>query len=72
MEDSRLNKMNAASGHHDDIVMATAIALYVSDSFQAKQTRQVIKEKSNGGFLDNMIKYKRKTKVRKGIYTNNA
>jgi len=72
MEDSRLNKMNAASGHHDDIIMATAIALYVSDSFQAKQTRQIVKEKSSVGFLDNMLKYKKKTKVRKGIYTNNA
>lgn len=72
MEDPRLNKMNAANGHHDDIVVATAIAMYVSDSFQAKQTRIIIKDKSPVHFIENMIKSKKKIKIRKGIFNNNA
>ena len=71
MEDSRLNKMNAASGHHDDIIMATAIAMYVSDSFQAKQSPMVVKEKT-AHIFPNMIKSKSKVKLRKGIFNNNA
>jgi hypothetical protein len=71
MEDSRLNKMNAASGHHDDIIMATAIAIYVSDSFQAKQSPMVFKEKT-AHIFPNMIKSKSKVKLRKGIFNNNA
>jgi hypothetical protein len=71
MEDSRLNKMNAASGHHDDIIMATAIAMYVSDSFQAKQSPMVVKEKA-AHIFPNMIKSKSKVKLRKGIFNNNA
>jgi hypothetical protein len=73
MEDPRVNKMNAANGHHDDIIMATAIAMYVSDSFQAKQTRTVVRDTSSHGFLENMLKLnKKKTKMRKGVYNNNA
>ena len=72
LEDPRLNKMNAASGHHDDIIVATAIAMYVSDSFQAKQTRVIIKDKSPVHFIENMIKSKKKVKIRKGIFNNNA
>lgn len=71
LEDPRLNKMNAANGHHDDIIMATAIAMYASDSFQAKQTKVVIKEKPQHFFMD-MVKSKKKTKIRKGVYNNNA
>ena len=71
MEDSRLNKMNAASGHHDDIIMATAIAMYVSDSFQAKQSPMVVKEKT-AHIFPNMIKSKSKVKIRKGVFNNNA
>jgi hypothetical protein len=71
MEDSRLNKMNAATGHHDDIIMAAAIAMYVSDSFQAKQTRMIVREKM-GEMFPNMIKSKKKIKMRKGVYNNNA
>jgi hypothetical protein len=63
--------MNAANGHHDDIIMATAIAMYASDSFQAKQTRVIAKEK-NEHFLLNMVKSKKKVKIRRGIYNNNA
>ncbi len=73
MEDPRVNKMNAANGHHDDIIMATAIAMYVSDSFQAKQTRSVIRNGSSNHFLENMLKSnKKKTKLRRGVYNNNA
>jgi len=71
MEDTRLNKMNAASGHHDDIIMATAIAMYVSDSFQAKQTPKMVREKSEKMF-PHMINYKKKIKIKKGVYNNNA
>ena len=71
MEDTRLNKMNAASGHHDDIIMAIAIAMYVSDSFQAKQTRKMVREKS-ANLFPNMINYKKKIKMKKGVYNNNA
>jgi hypothetical protein len=71
MEDPRLNKMNAAAGHHDDIIMATAIAMYVSDSFQAKQSPMVVKEKT-AHIFPNMIKSKSKVKIRKGIFNNNA
>jgi len=71
LEDPRLNKMNAANGHHDDIIMATAIAMYASDSFQAKQTRVIAKEKQEH-FMLNMVKSKKKVKIRRGIYNNNA
>jgi hypothetical protein len=72
LEDPRLNKMNAANGHHDDIIIATAIAMYVSDSFQSKQTRTVVREKEAKHFILNMVKLKKKTKMRRGIYNNNA
>ena len=73
MEDPRVNKMNAANGHHDDIIMATAIAMYVSDSFQAKQTRTVVRNGNGNHFLENMLKLnKKKTKLRRGVYNNNA
>lgn len=74
LEDVATNKMNAASGHDDDIVMATAIAMYVSDSFQAKQSRIVVKDRKTEHFLHDMVmkNAKKKTVLRKGVYKNNA
>lgn len=75
IEDVEKNITNAASGHHDDIVMATAIAMYVSSSFQSPQTRRVKKKETNEHFLLNTARqYHKKNKValRKGIYTNHA
>ena len=73
MEDPSRNIMNAASGHFDDIIIATAIASYISKSFQAKQTRQVFKEHvaSDAQKWEHGIKNKT-TKLRKGIFKNNA
>jgi hypothetical protein len=72
MEDPRINKMNAANGHHDDIITATAIAMYVSDSFQAKQTRYTVKNNYSERIVKNMLKSNKKVKIRRGIYNNNA
>ena len=76
MEDAGMNKMNASSGHHDDIIMATAIAMYVSDSFQSKQQKVMVKNRDSGGnFLVNLVnkdRKKRKNPIRKGMYRNNA
>ncbi|MFZ9703670.1 MAG: terminase large subunit domain-containing protein [Bacilli bacterium] len=72
MEDPRMNKMNAANGHHDDIIMATAIAMYVSDSFQSKQTRTIVHAKERKHFMLDMVKLKKKIKIRRGVYNNNA
>ena len=78
LEDVAKNIMNAASGHHDDILMATAIAMYVSDSFQAKQSRTIIKNKTDVAdsffvnFAKKAKKKKKRTPIRKGIYNNNA
>lgn len=80
LQDVATNKMNAVSGHHDDIIMANAIAYYVCNSFQATQTysRHLDKvyETQNKhdimgmGIFDNP---KGKTKkLKKGVYTNNA
>jgi hypothetical protein len=72
MEDPATNKMNASHGHHDDIIMATAIAVYVSDSFQAKQPEVVINEVNQDHFMVKMLKGQGKQKMRKGIFRNNA
>jgi hypothetical protein len=64
--------MNAANGHHDDIITATAIAMYVSDSFQAKQTRYTVKNNYSERIVKNMLKSNKKVKIRRGIYNNNA
>lgn len=73
MEDSHMNKMNAASGHHDDIIIATAIAVYASDSFQSKQSRIVVKEPKTEHFLLNQSKKnQKKVPIRRGVYKNNA
>jgi hypothetical protein len=79
MEDVQKNIMNASSGHFDDIIMATAIAMYVSDSPQSKQTRMVVRDvkEQQGGenFLFGLLRKQKqsgKTKIRKGLYRNNA
>lgn len=74
IEDTALRKMNAAQGHHDDIIMAAAIAMYVSDSFQAKQSPTIIKKPAVGVdvLLAHGYNHNKKTKMRKGIYKNNA
>ena len=75
VEDPIKRIVNAASGHFDDIVMAEAIAQYVSNSMQAKQSLTVVREQKeippqfkhffkNAGYKDN--------KLRKGVYNNNA
>ncbi len=78
LEDPAKNIMNSATGHNDDNIMAQAIACYVCSSFQAKQTystKTMVKQKSSVVFptiLDYNKKSKSKTKLRKGIYKNNA
>jgi len=72
MEDPATNKMNASQGHHDDIIMAAAIAMYASDSFQSKTQEIVINEKQNDHFIARMMNQGKKTKIRKGIFRNNA
>ena len=66
------NIMNAAPGKHDDVVMATAIANYVSDSFQSKQSAMVVKEKVANPMIYDVMRKKKKTVIRKGLYTNHA
>ena len=72
------NTMNAVSGHHDDIIMANAIAYYGCNSFQAKQNytqRKVRYEnEENNAIMDIVRKAERKNgrKLKKGIYNNNA
>lgn len=80
LQDVATNKMNAVSGHHDDIIMANAIAFYVSNSFQAKQTysRSIEKREHNENNRDIIglgifESSKGKTnKLKKGVYSNNA
>lgn len=80
LQDVATNKMNAVSGHHDDIIMANAIAFYVSNSFQAKQTysRSIEKREHNENNRDIIglgifEASKGKTnKLKKGVYSNNA
>jgi hypothetical protein len=72
------NTMNAVSGHHDDIIMANAIAFYGCNSFQAKQnyTHRKIKyaNEENNAIMNIVRKAERKTskKLKKGVYNNNA
>lgn len=73
---------NAAAGHHDDYVMAYAIARYIIKSFQAiktyiKVTNKIDDEKKyEGWYNDPLTNARKKNKkafaVRKGIYNNNA
>lgn len=67
------NKMEAAGGHFDDIIIAAAIAHYVSCSFQAPQTPIIFKEEKvqKSGWI-NGIYIPKKKKLRKGIYKNHA
>jgi hypothetical protein len=80
MQDVATNRMNAVSGHHDDIIMANAIGFYTCNSFQAKQTysRKIEKHSQNHnkhdiigiGIFD---RPKEKTKkLKRGVYSNNA
>lgn len=74
MDDPSRNKMSASSGHRDDIIMAVAIAMYVSDSRQAKQ-RPVVTTQENEGqghFMNDVLRKHKKPKIRKGIYNNEA
>jgi hypothetical protein len=72
------NTMNAVSGHHDDIIMANAIAFYVCNSFQAKQqyTHKKIKyENEENNAIMKIVKRAEKkasNKLKKGVYKNNA
>lgn len=80
LQDVATNKMNAVSGHHDDIIMANAIAHYICNSFQAKQTyTRKIEKNSSIAHKNDIIgigifdKPKGKTnKLKKGVYSNNA
>ncbi len=80
MKDVSKNIMGAASGHHDDIVMADAIGYFVSCSMQSKQNysttthKKAKKEKLYGIIMGEDLVSTRKTptKLRKGVYTNNA
>lgn len=77
IENTQRNVMNAASGHHDDIIIATAIAMYVSDSMQTKQSPVVVKERleiPENSVFGRLLGYekKRKAKLKKGLYSNHA
>jgi hypothetical protein len=76
MEDTARNIMNASQGHHDDIIMATAIALHVSNSFQSKSQKIIVKKQDIGeSFLVDMVNKhtkRKKTKLKKGVYSNHA
>ena len=75
MDDPARNIMSASQGHHDDIIMAIAIGMYVSDSFQSKQGKVIVKNKEvNENFLVNMVnkQSRKKPRIRKGVYTNHA
>lgn len=80
MEDSQKNIMNAAKGHFDDLVMAAAIGYIVCCSFQAKQvysqkTQKIKHNDKIGGIIVGGLDLNPKqksTKLRKGVYTNNA
>lgn len=72
MEDPAKNKMNASQGHHDDIIMATAIAMYASDSFQSKTQQVVVNNKNNDHFMVKLMNKGKKNRMRRGIFRNNA
>jgi hypothetical protein len=72
MQDPTTNKMNASQGHHDDIIMATAIAMYASDSFQSKTQEVVLNQPHNDHFMIKLMNNHKKQKLRKGIFRNNA
>lgn len=78
VEDPKKWIINAASGHHDDVIMAAAIAEYVSMSRQSRQAKRRInplKEDLKGDYLTQFVvkhTHPKKTPIRKGIYTNHA
>lgn len=74
LEDREKNIMNAASGHFDDIVIATSIAMYVAKSPQAKQTYEIVKDEVQHFGVDILKRQKRKKKIpiKKGVYNNYA
>lgn len=80
MENIASNIMNAVPGHHDDIIMACAIANYVAKSPQSKQTystrvdKKEQKEEKYGimGLRPELFHKKKTNKLRKGVYKNNA
>lgn len=72
IKDVAKNKMEAAAGHFDDIVIAASIANYVSNSFQAKHTPIIIKTEVPQNFLLAGLKKRNNKKLRKGIYKNRA
>lgn len=73
LTDPARNIMNAASGYYDDLIIAIAIGVYTSSSMQAKQVRQLVKDKVQGNFLLDLARQTKKSpKIRRGIYTNKA
>jgi hypothetical protein len=72
------NTMNAVSGHHDDIIMANAIAFYACNSFQAKQQythKKIRYENEENNVIMNIVRRAEKkasNKLKKGVYKNNA
>jgi len=77
LEDAVKNIVGAASGHFDDIIMATAIGMFVSDSFQSRQSMQVVskrmvEEGKTHWMNENLAKKYKRTPLKKGIYTNRA
>lgn len=81
MENVATSTMNAVSGHHDDLIIANAIAYYVSCSLQSKQvySTKVRKHDTNrerGAIITigniGLPEKQKQTKLRKGVYNNNA
>jgi len=80
LEDVEKLIMNAASGHHDDNLVANSIAYYVSCTFQAKQTFTVKNHREDDKISTDMMKFlnlgkedkKRSQTLRKGMYNNHA
>lgn len=81
MQDNEKLIMNAAKGHHDDVIMAAGIAHFVSCSAQAKQgysiktrkTRDKTKNNDIMGLIGNNNFGKKKApRLKKGIFTNHA
>jgi hypothetical protein len=72
------NTMNAVSGHHDDIIMANAIAFYACNSFQAKQQythKKIRYDNEENNVIMNIVRRAEKkasNKLKKGVYKNNA
>ena len=81
MQNLAKNIMNAAKGHHDDVIMSNAIGYYVSNSLQSKQSYSERKikttqkeEKSGIITIDGLHREEKKktTKLKRGVYSNHA